>query len=103
MPPEFSHSSLPAMIASPHFAATHAMPGVGHAQPASIAHVALQPSPAAVLPSSHASVFARLPSPHVPLAVDPSSSPVEGHGAPSQVVVVNPLLVPTALASPPSL
>ena len=50
-----------------HVSLAAALPPV-HAKPASIAQVALHPSPAAVPPSSHASAPIRLPSPHTAVA-----------------------------------
>src|ERR1019366_3347272 len=61
------------MIPSPHFLATHRIPGEVHCHPASSWHVEEQPSPDTALPSSHVSDPVTLPSPHFT---------VEMHGAP---------------------
>ena len=48
----------------PQVAATQGLPGVGHLNPTSSPHVALQPSPFTTLPSSHCSPDSSIPLPH---------------------------------------
>ena len=84
------------------------MPGVGHVQPGSIVHIAEQPSPLVVLPSSHCSSGSRCASPHIGTGTIVQAPPLDGQVQPlvtceqSLAQPAVPVVEPSSHASLPS-